>query len=84
MVDDVSYVLQISERKAAHQQRFAFLKVENVNQASFEEALTSKTTYTIEEVFIQDQLSWMTAQTNDGRILNGANFKYASVSNSQI
>ena len=42
------------------------------------------TLYTIEEIFVQDQLSRITAQSSDGKILNGANFKYASVSNSQM
>ena len=82
--DDFAYVMVIRERKAANQQKFTFLEIENVNSASFEEALQSKTTYTIEEVFVQDRLSWTTAQTSDGKILNGANFKYASVSSSQI
>jgi preprotein translocase subunit SecD len=46
--------------------------------------LKSKTTYTIEEIFVQDRLTWITAQAGDGKILNGANFKYASVSTSQM
>ena len=82
--DDFTYILQINEKKAANEQRFAFLNIENVDPIAFEEALQSKTTYTIEEIFIQDRLSRRTAQTSDGKILNGANFKYASVSTSQI
>jgi hypothetical protein len=38
----------------------------------------------MEEVFVQDKLGWVNAQTDDGEILNGANFKYASVSTSQL
>jgi hypothetical protein len=38
----------------------------------------------MEEVFVQDKLTWMNAKSEDGKILNGANFKYASVSTSQL
>jgi hypothetical protein len=38
----------------------------------------------MEEVFVQDRLTWKNAQSDDGKILNGANFKYASVSTSQL
>lgn len=58
--------------------------VEGVNQEVFETALASKEYYTIEEVFVQDRLTWATAQSSDGKILNGATFKYASVSQSQL
>ena len=40
--------------------------------------------YTMEEVFVQDKLSWKNAKSDDGKILNGANFKYAAVSTSQL
>jgi hypothetical protein len=38
----------------------------------------------MEEVFVQDKLSWKNAKSDDGKILNGANFKYAAVSTSQL
>jgi hypothetical protein len=38
----------------------------------------------LEEVFVQDKLAWINAQSEDGKILNGANFKYAAVSTSQL
>jgi hypothetical protein len=38
----------------------------------------------MEEVFVQNNLSRVNAQSEDGKILNGANFKYASVSTSQL
>jgi hypothetical protein len=82
--EGITYIVSIKESKAANENRYAFLVIPEVDEASFTEALQSKTTYTIEEIFVQDQLSWVTAQTSDGKILNGANFKYASVSNSQI
>jgi preprotein translocase subunit SecD len=82
--EGITYILDIADKKSLTEKKYAFLKIENVQKEAFEDALKSKTTYTIEEVFVQDQLSWITAQTPEGKILNGANFKYASVSNSQI
>jgi hypothetical protein len=38
----------------------------------------------MEEVFIQDKLSWVRAKSDNDKILNGANFKYAAVSTSQL
>ncbi|MBR4633788.1 hypothetical protein IKO50_02230 [bacterium] len=38
----------------------------------------------MEEVFVQDKLTRKNAQSEKGEILNGANFKYASVSTSQL
>lgn len=83
-VEGITYIIDILDKKTPNEKRFGFLTVHDVDEAAFEKALQSKTYYTIEEVFIQDQLSWMSAQTTDGKILNGANFKYASVSNSQM
>jgi protein-export membrane protein SecD len=83
-VEGITYIIDILDKKTPNEKRFGFLTVHDVDEAAFEKALQSKTYYTIEEVFIQDQLSWMSAQTTDGKILNGTNFKYASVSNSQM
>ncbi|MDR0369687.1 MAG: hypothetical protein LBH96_04165 [Candidatus Peribacteria bacterium] len=83
-IEGITYIINILDRKAPNEKRFGFLTIENVNEATFEEALQSKTYYTIEEVFVQDKLSWISAKTTDGKILNGANFKYASVSSSQM
>ena len=55
-----------------------------INEEEFNKALESQTFYTMEEVFVQDRLTWKNAQSEDGKILNGANFKYASVSTSQL
>lgn len=82
--EGITYILLVKEKKAPTEKRFWFLTLENVLSAPFEEALKSKTTYTIEEIFVQDRLTWITAQAGDGKILNGANFKYASVSTSQM
>jgi len=83
-VDGMVYIIKILETKSINEKWFGFLKVENVKSEEFEKALQSKVYYTLEEIFIQDRLSRTTAQSTDGKILNGANFKYATVSNSQI
>ncbi len=82
--EGMTYIVKITETKSINEKRFGFLKVENVNTETFETALQSKVYYTLEEIFIQDKLSRTTAQSTDGKILNGANFKYATVSNSQV
>jgi protein-export membrane protein SecD len=81
---EITYFVKILEKKAPSDKRYGFVKIEQVPPTAFEEALKSKTTYTIEEVFVQDQLTWITAQSSNGKILNGANFNYAAVSNSQM
>lgn len=83
-VEGITYIICILDKKTPNEKRFGFLTIENVNETMFEETLQSKTYYTIEEVFVQDKLSWVSAKTTDGKILNGANFKYASVSSSQM
>jgi preprotein translocase subunit SecD len=82
--DGITYIIKILEKKAPSEKRYAFLKIDQVSATAFEEALKSQTKYTIEDVFVQDQLTRITAQSSDGKILNGANFKYAAVSNSQM
>lgn len=82
--EGITYLVKILEKKTTSDKRFWFLIVEGVNQEVFETALASKEYYTIEEVFVQDRLTWATAQSSDGKILNGATFKYASVSQSQL
>jgi hypothetical protein len=82
--DGITYLIKILEKKLPNEKRYAFLKIDQVSSPTFEEALKSQTKYTIEDVFIQDQLTRTTAQSSDGKILNGANFKYAAVSTSQM
>jgi preprotein translocase subunit SecD len=82
--DGITYVIKILERKAPSDKRYAFLRIDQVSSEVFEETLKTQIKYTIEDVFVQDQLTRTTAQSSDGKILNGANFKYAAVSNSQM
>ena len=83
-MDWFTYILAIREKKDSKDHWFNFATIRWLNQESFNSALESQTFYTLEEVFIQDKLSWINAQSEDGKILNGANFKYASVSTSQL
>ena len=43
-----------------------------------------ETTYTFADVFVQDHATWVQAVDAQGNVLNGAYFKYANTSNSQV
>ena len=79
-----TYLVVLRDKKSATDHWYNFVTVKWVNENEFNKALESQTFYTIEEVFVQDKLSWVNAQSEDGKILNGANFKYAAVSTSQL
>ena len=83
-VEGITYIVAIRDIKSANEQWFNFMIANWVDKDAFEAALESQTYYTLEEVFVQDKLSWKNAQSDDGKILNGANFKYAWVSTSQL
>lgn len=83
-VDGFTYLVAIKDKKADNDHRYNFVTINGINEDNFNSELQSQTFYTIEEVFVQDELSWVNAQSEDGKILNGANFKYASVSTSQL
>ena len=83
-MDGFTYIVAIRDTKSANEQWFNFVIANWVDEESFNKALESQTFYTFEEVFVQDKLSRINAQSEDGKILNGANFKYASVSTSQL
>lgn len=44
----------------------------------------TETTYTFADVFVQDHATWVQAVDAQGNVLNGAYFKYANTSNSQV
>jgi len=44
----------------------------------------TETTYSFIDVFVQDHESWIQAVDNQGNVLNGAYFKYANTSSSQV
>jgi len=83
-MDGFTYIVAIRDTKSANEQWFNFVIANWVDEEEFNKALESQTFYTFEEVFVQDKLSRINAQSEDGKILNGANFKYASVSTSQL
>ena len=83
-IDGFTYIVVLRDKKEANEHWYNFATVRWVNEESFNKSLESQTFYTMEEVFVQDKLSWINAQSEDGKILNGANFKYASVSTSQL
>lgn len=83
-IDWFTYIIVLRDKKDANGHWYNFATVRWLNEESFKNALESQTFYTMEEVFVQDKLSWINAQSEDGKILNGANFKYASVSTSQL
>ena len=80
----VTYLVAVRGKKSASDHWYNFVVVNGVDEEKFESSLESQTFYTLEEVFVKDSLAWKNAQSSDGRILNGANFKYASVSTSQL
>lgn len=79
-----TYLVVLRDKKSATDHWYNMVKVNGVNKDEFEKALESQTFYTMEEVFVQDKLTWRNAQSENGDILNGANFKYASISTSQL
>ena len=83
-VEWITYLVAIRDTKSASDRWYNFVTVNGVSESEFNSALESQTFYTLEEVFVQDKLSWINAVSEDGRILNGANFKYAAVSTSQL
>ncbi len=78
------YVVYLAETKEPNENLVSQLVVKNVNKNHFEEKMKSKLLYDMEIVFVQDKETWKTAQTSKWDILNGAYFKFANVSQSQI
>ncbi len=83
---DATYVVYNRAVKTPEEQLFSYLEVpmSAAVWTDFEQALTETTLYTIEDVFIQNKQSWITATDNENRVLNGAYFKMASVGASQL
>ena len=79
-----TYLIVLKDKKSSADHWNNIAVISWVNEEEFNKALESQTFYTMEEVFVQDRVGWVNAKTDDGEILNGANFKYASVSTSQL
>ncbi len=84
---DATYVIYNRSIKTPDETLFSYLDVNDITPAqwpAFEEALTKVTVYTIEDVFVQDRQSRITATDSQNRVLNGAYFRMASVGASQL
>lgn len=80
----ITYLIVLRDKKSSTDQWYNFAIINWVKEDEFNKALESQIFYTLEEVFVQDKLAWINAQSSDWKLLNGANFKYASVSTSQL
>jgi len=80
----ITFLVVLKDKKSPVDRWYNFVIVNWVNEEEFNKSLESQTFYTLEEIFVQDKLSWINAQSEDWKLLNGANFKYASVSTSQL
>ena len=83
-MNGTTYIIVIRDRKSVNDKRYYFAEIDGINEADFKSWLESQTFYTLEEIFVQDKLSWVDAKSDDGKILNGAYFKYAEVKTSQL
>lgn len=84
---DTTYVIYNRSVKTPEEKLFSYVQVTGISGnewPSFEQALKQTTLYTIEDVFIQNKQSWITAVDSENRVLNGASFKMASVGSSQL
>ncbi len=79
-----NYVVYLIDTKEPNETLFSQLLIKNVNKNHFEEKMKSKLLFDMEIVFVQDRETWKTAQTSKWDILNGAYFKFANTSQSQI
>ena len=80
----ITYIVVIKDTKSESESWYNYFILSWINESEFNSTLESQTLYTLEEVFVQDKLSWVNAQSDNWKILNGANFKYAAVSTSQL
>ena len=73
-----TYVVYTDDVKEEGESIYSFLKIEWIQDAAaFEDTLKNQTTYTIDEIFVQDRLLWKIAQGKDGSPLNWAYFSFA-------
>ena len=81
----ISYIVYTKDIKEEGEDVYSFVEVKDIpDTAAFEEALKTQTIYSIDEIFVQDRLSWKLAQGNDGSPLNGAYFSFARAETTQL
>ena len=83
-IEWITYIIVVKDKKSASDHWYNIATINGVNEENFNKALESQVFYTIEEVFVQDRLTWINAQSSDGKILNGGNFERAEVGTSQL
>jgi protein-export membrane protein SecD len=84
---DSTYVIYNRSVKIPEDKLFSYVEVKGISTnewVAFEQALKQTTLYTLEDAFIQNKQSWITAIDSQNRVLNGASFKMASVGSSQL
>ena len=82
---NTSYIVYTKEVKEAGDDIYTFIEIKNIpDTTKFEDSLKNQTIYTIDEIFVQDRLSWKLAQGNDGSPLNGTYFSFARPETTQL
>lgn len=84
---DSTYVIYNRTVKTPEEKLFSYVEVKGISGnewVAFEQSMKQTTLYTLEDVFIQNKQSWITAVDSENRVLNGASFKMASVGSSQL
>jgi len=84
---DSTYIIYNRSIKTPEEKLFSYVQVKGISGnewAAFEQWLKETTLYTLEDVFVQNKQSWITAVDTQNRVLNGASFKMASVGSSQL
>ncbi len=82
--EGVIYFIYVSDKKAVNDQWYGFVIINDVDASAFEKEIKSETYYTFEEIFVQDQLTWVPALSSKGQSLDGKDFQYAETSISQL
>lgn len=78
-----TYLIKINDKKESSEKMYETLLVKDINESIFENAIKTRITYTLEDVFVNEKETWKTAKTNNNEILNGAYFQMATSELSQ-
>lgn len=84
---NTTYIVYVRSKKLSSQNMNSALiisKMTNNLKTQFDKNVKTKTVYTIEDIFVQDQETRLPAIDSQKRILNGAFFKYANTSTDQV
>lgn len=84
---NTTYVVYMRAHKASNQNMNSVLIISKMTSAlkkDFDKLVKTKTTYTIEDIFVQDKETWLSAVDSQDRLLNWAFFKFANTSTDQL